>query len=63
MTYVAGGYMNVNFGPAGRVWLQQQNGKGGPSAAARVARIVEVIALYRTGAIAETEFLQQMKQL
>jgi hypothetical protein len=55
--------MSINFNSTSRTWLQQQNGKGGPSAAARVARMVEVIALYRTGAIAEAEFLQQMRQL
>ncbi|MFJ2357475.1 hypothetical protein [Pseudomonas fluorescens] len=55
--------MNIQFRQHSREWLKAGNGNGGPSAAARVAQMIEVIALYRTGAMEESKFLEQMKNL
>jgi len=55
--------MNIEFRQYSREWLKASNGNGGPSAAARVAQMVEMIALYRTGAMEESKFLEKMKNL
>ncbi|MEN2396831.1 hypothetical protein [Pseudomonas halotolerans] len=55
--------MNIDFKCKSREWLKARNGTGGPSAAARVAAMIEAIALFRTGVTDEAEFLRQMKTL
>lgn len=55
--------MNIQFRHHSLEWLKAGNGNGGPSAAARVAQMIEMIALFRTGVIEESKFLEQMKNL
>jgi hypothetical protein len=55
--------MNIQFRQHSRDWLKAGNGNGGPSAAARVAHMIEMIALFRTGAMEESKFLEHIKNL
>ncbi|MBK5436661.1 hypothetical protein JFV30_07270 [Pseudomonas sp. TH32] len=55
--------MNIQFRQHSRDWLKAGNGNGGPSAAARVAYMIEMIVLYRTGALEESKFLEHIKNL
>lgn len=55
--------MNIQFRQRSRDWLKAGSGNGGPSAAARVAHMIEMIALFRTGAMEESKVLEHIKSL